>query len=40
MIGILNNDPEAIEEALESLCSRGIEEFRVVVRELAEKGWI
>ena len=40
MIGILNNDPEAIEEALESLCSQGIEEFRVVVKELAEKGWI
>ena len=40
MIGILNNDPEAIEEALESLCSQGIEEFRVVLKELAEKGWI
>ena len=40
MIGILNNDPEAIEEALESLCSQGIEEFKVVVKELAEKGWI
>ena len=40
MIGILNNNPEAIEEALESLCSQGIEEFRVVVKELAEKGWI
>jgi NDP-sugar pyrophosphorylase family protein len=29
-----------MEEALKSLCSQGIEEFRVVVKELAEKGWI
>ena len=40
MVGFLNNDSEAIEEALKSLCSQGIEEFRVVVKELAEKGWI
>ena len=40
MVEFLNNDPEAMEEALKSLCSQGIEEFRVVVKELAEKGWI
>ena len=40
MIGFLNNDPEAIAEAEESLCPQGIEEFRVVVQELAENGWI
>ncbi len=40
MVEFLNNDPEAIEEALKSLCSQGIEEFRVVLKELAEKGWI
>ena len=40
MIEFLNNNPDAISCATKSLCSRGIEEFRVVVRELAEKGWI
>ena len=40
MIGFLNNDPEAIAEAEEALCPQGMEEFRVVVQELAEKGWI
>jgi len=40
MIGFLNNDPEAIAEAEEALCPQGMEEFRIVVQELAEKGWI
>ena len=40
MVEFLNNDPEAIEEASKSLCPRGIEEFRVVLKELAENGWI
>ena len=40
MIGFLSNDPEAIFEASKSLCPRGMEEFRVVLKELAEKGWI
>jgi hypothetical protein len=40
MVEFLNNNPEAISEAKESLCPQGIEEFRVVVKELAEKGWI
>tara|TARA_B110001450_G_scaffold35233_1_gene30741 strand:- start:89 stop:460 length:372 start_codon:yes stop_codon:yes gene_type:complete len=40
MVEFLNNNPGAISEAKESLCPQGIEEFRVVVKELAEKGWI
>ncbi|MDB4272354.1 hypothetical protein N9875_00845 [bacterium] len=40
MIGFLNNDPEAIAEAEEALCPQGMEEFRIVVQELAENGWI
>ena len=40
MVGFLNNDPEAIAEAEETLCPQGMEEFRIVVQELAEKGWI
>ena len=40
MVEFLSNDQEAIEEASKSLCPQGIEEFRVVVKELAEKGWI
>ena len=40
MIECLSNDPEAIEEALKSLCPRGMEEFRVVLKELAENDWI
>ena len=40
MIEFLNNDPEAIFEASKSLCPRGMEEFRVVLKELAENDWI
>ena len=40
MVEFLNNDPEAIAEAEEALCPQGMKEFRIVVGELAEKGWI
>ena len=40
MVEFLRNDPESIFEASKSLCHRGMEEFRVVLKELAEKGWI
>ena len=40
MCGILENEVEAIDEAMESLCSQGLIELKEVVKELVEKGWI
>ena len=40
MCGILENEVEAIDEAMESLCSQGLIELKEVLKELAEKGWI
>ena len=36
----LNNNPEALEEAVKSLCSQGLVELKEVLNELAVKGWI
>ena len=40
MVEFLKDEPEAIEEAEKSLCSQGMLEFKSVVKELSEKGWI
>jgi len=40
MVEFLKDDPEAIEEAEKSLCPQGMLEFKSVVKELSEKGWI
>jgi hypothetical protein len=40
MVEFLKDDPEAIEEAEKCLCPQGIVEFKAVVKELSEKGWI
>tara|TARA_B110000483_G_scaffold182118_1_gene215379 strand:- start:598 stop:966 length:369 start_codon:yes stop_codon:yes gene_type:complete len=39
-IGVLENNPESMEEAHELLCERGIEEFRAFVRDLIKVGWL
>ena len=40
MNAVLNNDVEAIDEAMQSVCSQGLEELKEVLNELAENGWI
>ena len=39
-IGVLENNPESMEEAHELLCERGILEFRAFVRDLIRVGWL
>ena len=40
LIGVLNNDPESLSSARESLSEKGISELKCVVRQLVNKGWI
>jgi len=39
-IGVLENNPESMDEAHEMLCERGIAEFRAFVRDLINVGWL
>ena len=39
-IGVLENNPESMDEAREMLCDRGIAEFRAFVRDLINVGWL
>ena len=39
-IGVLENNPESMDEAREMLCERGIAEFRAFVRDLINVGWV
>jgi hypothetical protein len=40
MCGILENEAEAIEEAMESLCSQGLAELKEVLATLRVAAWI
>lgn len=40
LIGVLNNNPESLADARESLSERGISELKYVVRRLIERGWL
>ena len=40
MNAFLVDEPEAIKEAMESLCHQGLVELKEVVTELAKVGWI
>ena len=39
-IGVLENNPESMDEAHEMFCDRGIAEFRAFVRDLISIGWL
>lgn len=39
-IGVLENNPESMSEAEEMFCKRGLAEFRFVVQDLINVGWI
>ena len=39
-IGVLENNPESMDDAHEMFCERGIEEFRAFVRDLIKVGWL
>jgi hypothetical protein len=39
-IGVLENNPESMDEAREMLCEQGIAEFRAFVRDLINVGWV
>jgi len=39
-IGVLENNPESMDEAHELLCKQGIKEFRAFVRNLISVDWL
>ena len=39
-VGVLDNNPESMNEAKEMFCAQGLLEFRSVVRDLIKVGWI
>ena len=39
-IGVLENNPESMDEAHEMLCEQGIAEFRAFVKDLISVGWL
>jgi hypothetical protein len=40
MKGVMNNDPEAIICAKESMCEDGIKTFKLFLNKLQEEGWL
>ena len=40
MVGVMNDDPNAIKEARESMCEQGIKEFKLFLKKLEENFWL
>jgi hypothetical protein len=38
--GILENNPDSMKDAVESMCSDGIKDFKLFLKKLKEKGWL
>jgi hypothetical protein len=37
--GILENNPDSMKDAVESMCSDGIKDFKLFLNKLKDKGW-
>jgi hypothetical protein len=40
MKGVMNNDPESLKDARESMCEDGIKSFKLFLNKLQEEGWL
>ncbi len=40
MKGVMDNDPEALKDARESMCDEGIKTFKLLLKKLQEEGWL
>jgi hypothetical protein len=40
MVAVMNNDPDAMKEARESMCEQGIKEFKLFLNKLEENFWL
>lgn len=40
MISVMNNDPEALKDANESMCPSGVKTFQLFLNKLKEEGWL
>jgi hypothetical protein len=38
--GVLDNDPESLKDARESMCDDGIKTFKLFLNKLKEEGWL
>ena len=40
MKGVLDNDPDSMRDAKESMCDNGIKTFKIFLNKLKEEGWL
>ena len=40
MVGVMNDDPDAMKDARESMCEKGIKEFKLFLKKLEENFWL
>ena len=40
MISVMNNDPEALKDARESMCDEGVKTFQLFLNKLKEEEWL
>ena len=40
MKGVMNNDPESMTDAKESMCDDGVKTFKLFLNKLKEEGWL
>lgn len=40
MKGVMNNDPESMTDAKESMCDDGVKTFKLFLNKLEEEGWL
>jgi len=40
MVGVMNDDPDAMKDARESMCEQGIKEFKLFLKKLEENFWL
>ena len=40
MVGVMNNDPDSMEDARESMCDEGVKTFKLFLKKLEEEEWL
>ena len=40
MVGVMNDDPDAMKDAREGMCEQGIKDFKLFLKKLEENFWL
>ena len=40
MVGVMNDDPDAMKDARETMCEQGIKDFKLFLKKLEENFWL